>query len=89
MQNPQEYKGKESELNVEITYRIRVNNIANAADLRESVVENGKTQIKPVDVKLNTKIHEITDLYDMNNVKKIKLENVILFTINREVNREF
>ena len=65
----EEYKGKESELNVEITYRIRVNNIANAADLREYVTENGKTKLKEIDVKLNSRIHEITDLYDMNFMK--------------------
>lgn len=57
-----DYKGEESELNVEVTYRIRVDNINHENDLKRSL--SGSTH--NVDVKLDARIHEIVDLYDMN-----------------------
>ena len=63
-----EYKGinGESELNVEVTYRITVDNKAVTDD--DTVNYEGKNP--PVtDTKLDVKIHEILDLYDKNFVQ--------------------
>ena len=56
------YKGEESELNVEVTYRIRVDNVSHEKDLLRHF--GGKNN--SVDVQLDARIHEIVDLYDMN-----------------------
>lgn len=64
----QKYKGinGESELNVEVTYRITVDNKAVTDD--DTVNYEGKNP--PVtDTKLDVKIHEILDLYDKNFVQ--------------------
>ena len=64
----QKYKGinGESELNVEVTYRITVDNKAVTDD--DSVNYKGKNP--PVtDTKLDVKIHEILDLYDKNFIQ--------------------
>lgn len=64
----QKYKGinGESELNVEVTYRITVDNKSVTDD--DSVNAPGKNP--PVtDTKLDVKIHEILDLYDKNFVQ--------------------
>ena len=60
-----EYKGVESELNVEVTYRIRIDNPTHENDLKRSL--SGSTG--NVDIQLDSRIHEITDLYDQNFMK--------------------
>ncbi len=52
-----DYKGTESELNVEVTYRMTVNNIP---------VRDEYTMDSSTDTNLFVKIHEILDLYDQN-----------------------
>ena len=52
-----DYKGTESELNVEVTYRMTLNNIPVRDDYKMS---------SSTDTKLFVKIHEILDLYDQN-----------------------
>lgn len=52
-----DYKGIESELNVEVTYRLTLNNIP---------VHDEYTMTSSTDTKLYAKIHEILDLYDEN-----------------------
>lgn len=56
------FKGEESELNVEVTYRIRVDNNA----IVDDELKNDGTY---KDIKLGAKVHEIVDLYDENFVK--------------------
>lgn len=51
------YKGTESELNVEVTYRMTLNNIPVRDDYKMST---------STDTKLFAKIHEVLDLYDEN-----------------------
>lgn len=52
-----DYKGTESELNVEVTYRMTLNNIP---------VRDDYKMASSTDTKLFVKIHEILDLYDQN-----------------------
>ena len=52
-----DYKGIGSELNVNVTYRIRVNNIPTVDD---------KHLPSATDEKLDVRVHEILDLYDQN-----------------------
>lgn len=69
----QKYKGinGESELNVEVTYRLTIDNKAVTDD--DTVKYEGKNP--PVtDTKLDVKIHEVLDLYDKNFVQ-IKFDN--------------
>lgn len=60
-----EYKGEESELNIEVTYRITVKNKAVSDDdeLKEKIGDR-KPPVK--DTKFEVKLHEVLDLYDQN-----------------------
>lgn len=51
------YKGTESELNVEVTYRMTLNNIP---------VRDEYTMSTSTDTKLFVRVHELLDLYDQN-----------------------
>jgi uncharacterized repeat protein (TIGR01451 family) len=63
-----EYKGEESELNIEVTYRITVNNNAVTDD---DTVKRSEGEDKPnvTDTKLDVRVNEILDLYDENFIK--------------------
>ena len=55
-----DYKGKESELNIEVTYKINIHN--------KSVTDDDLVG-GALDTKLNVQIHEIVDLYDANFIE--------------------
>lgn len=69
------YKGEESELNIEVTYRITVNNksVSDDDNIKENRGQNsGKPDVK--DTKLDIKLHEVLDLYDQN-FKEVQFDN--------------
>lgn len=60
-----DYKGEESELNIEVTYRVTVKNksVSDDDELKEKIGDR-KPPVK--DTKFEVKLHEVLDLYDQN-----------------------